>query len=84
MPLDEILRNLIPVDQRAELEILLTMVFLEVDGYDGVKTTVMFSYQSLSVELLVYRLAEESQKAILTTGQRITFPTRPWVNSQVD
>ena len=40
------------------------MMFLKVDGYDEVKTTVVFYYQSQEMELVVYRIAEESQETL--------------------
>jgi len=60
------------------------MVFLEVEDYDGDKSTVVFYYQSLEVELLVYRIGEENRETLLHTGQRITLPVRPWTNGRVD
>ena len=59
------------------LEISCTMVFLEVDGYNEDKSTVVFYYKSPEVELLVYRIGEENRETLLHTEQRITLPVRP-------
>ena len=84
MYFERIPTGLIPGDLILNLEISCTMVFLKVEDYNGDKSTVVFYYQSLEVELLVYCIGEENQETLLHTEQRITLPVRPWTNGRVD
>ena len=76
--------GLIPGDLILSLEISCTMVFLKVEDYNEDKSMVVFYYQSLEVELLVYYIEEENWETLLHTKQRITLPVRPWTNGRVD
>ena len=44
-----------------------TVVYLEIDDYNGSMTVNGFCYQSQDVKLVVYRIAEESRETLWTT-----------------
>ena len=68
--------GLISENLMLSLEISYTIIFLKVDDYNRDKSTVVFYYQSLKVELLIYCIREKNWEILLHIKQRITLPVK--------